>query len=557
MKLHRMRATRPILSRRRRGRLSGLGATETQAQFQTEAVYAEQEAVATGIAPVISDTEGTVVITGTTPTGISQQVTASNALSTANLAIATDIAEDAYAIQAMHANATLAANATPFLASGVVDGGGKGAPPAYKTLPTYPANNPGKAKFPYPNPAPHWTTNAKWWTGQTLLNVGVPSYNNDPIEYLRSALVDSNMTMFKNWVDWYLQAAGMTPGTVYASAQPWAEALQDFDFAQYKFIMTSEGPVYLPFSYADLTAMQTTTKPFEYGYEAATLATYLAQWVSDVLPNVAQFPISSRLNPSTSGTSPYPSNHLPAIYRQGTTVLASIAPYLPVLTIVLAGGLAAVLAPASGVASAAADTASDAADVTSDASGAVLSAGTDDALSTVGTDAIDAAGETLPEVTVTAAPVVAAAPTTALSVAAAAGATLPEITVSSTPLQPTPSTPTTAAPIATTALDYPDTGNLSSGGEDNTNVSSSPTESSGTVSDLLKAGGLLSKLLGGNAGSLSTGSSGNGGMTGVTGDTLGDFLGNLSANQWLLILALGAAGFYFLHESKGHARSHA
>src|ERR1700691_189354 len=102
MRLHRLQATRPIPSRRHR-RLSGLGATLTQAQYQQQAVIAEQDYLATGVSPVIEDISGTVTIVGQAAqtTGIMGQVTAAAPLSAANLTIATNLAVDAFAIQAM------------------------------------------------------------------------------------------------------------------------------------------------------------------------------------------------------------------------------------------------------------------------------------------------------------------------------------------------------------------------------------------------------------------------------------------------------------------------
>jgi hypothetical protein len=526
--------------------------------------------------PNIVDVSGTVAVVQPAATSVAQQVAnaiAQQAPTAAQSAAAAATALDAASIQDMHDNPSLVSNQTSYLMPWVIDYGGVGAPPSYIALPQYPpvANSQNPGTFPYNNPPPHWTPNLKWWTGQTILNVGVPAYSNDPWEYLRSALVDSNMSMFQIWCDWFLAEAGKPANTPYASAQPWAAALQSIDLSQHKYIQTSEGPVFLPFSYADLTAIQQATQQFEYGYDEATLATYLQQWVTQVLPDVSQFPAAIRLNVATGNPpqSPYPSNYLPAIFRQGSTFLASAMPYIPVLTIALGGALGYILAAGSGVASAA----SDAADITTDVGTDALTAGADAGLTAAG----DVGGETLAEVVVTAAaPAIdlTGGAVTALTAAAAAGATLPEVIVSGD-APPAPSAG--SGGVVTISADLPEV--IVSANPAPTSVSSDDDLDAGlTASEIAQgitqpqvnypsnnsalpspsSGSLLSalaKLLGGGGtGQNADGS--DGGVTGSDGGSLGDWLANLTATEWLLILAAGGAGMYFIHESRPKRKAH-
>ncbi|MGH9780184.1 MAG: hypothetical protein ACRD33_00060 [Candidatus Acidiferrales bacterium] len=554
-------------------------ASSTVAPVTTQSTLAAQAAAATPTPPStavvvpIIDTSGTAVIvpTVTASSTLASQAAAAVAQQNPTPAeSAADIAaaEDLAAIQLMHNNASLASNASNYLAPDIMDAGAVGAPPSYIALPTYPpSNNPGNVPFPYNNPPPHWTANEKWWTGQTLLNVGAPQYSNDPWEYLRSALVDTNIPMLQNWIAWYFAALGKPASTVYASAQPWAQALQNLDLAQNKYIQTSEGPVFLPFSYADLTALQQGTAQWEYGYDPATLASYLAQWVAAVLPDVSQFPESVRLDPATDSppASPYPTNNLPAIFRQGSSFFATIAPYLGVASIALTGGLLAVLAPASGIGSALENVTDVTTGFASGGATSALTAGADAGLE-AGSDLTDitvlaslepestAAETILPEAVVTASAPVAIAPTTALTAVAAAGAStaltpdLEEIDVTAqAPTGPDESELdlTAAAPDLAAAVNSAPTVNFPSN-------SQLPTPSNSTLSSL---GGALAKLFGGSAGAASDAS--DTGVTGTDGGAFSDWLGSLSGTDWLVILAMGLTGLYFVHESRPKRKAHA
>lgn len=533
---------------------------KTLAQLQQLANYAIANADATGTTPSIVDTGGSVNIISIVATTIAQQAQAAKALTPAQKTRATTLANDAYGIQQLHTNTALASNSSPYLAAGVSDGGAVGAPPSYiTTLPQYPkakgSQNPGT--FPYPNPPPHWTTNLKWWTGQTLLNVGAPKYANDPWEYLRSALVDSNQAMIKNWIVWFLAEVGKPAATVWANAQPWAQALASLNLSQVKYIATSEGPVFLPFSYADLTALQATTKSYEYPYTAATLANYLTDWVSQVLPDVSQFPLASRLNPTLGATptTPYGANYLPAMYRIGSTFLSQLAPYLPVLSIAAAGALLFVLAPLSGVGAAASET-------VDAGSTSALTAGSEAALTAGGADL-------LPEVTVTATAIASdAGATTALTAAAAAGAsTVAAASSTGTTPQPSDTDTTLDEVVVTPNAPPPDlglpatdlTGAAAANAASQVNFPSQgnpPHPSTPSASQDASLASALAKLLGfGSTAPTSTPGDASGGDTGAGQETLGDFLGDLTSSDWLVILALGATGLYFVHKSRPHRKS--
>lgn len=528
----------------------------------SQAAAAASAATSTKPAPVsVIIDEGAVSIPVASTSSLANQIAiATQAVSpTATQTAATQVTtENEAAIATMHTNASLAGNSYPYLAPGVTDVGGVGAPPSYIALPQYvklpTSQNVGS--FPYPTPAPHWTGMCKWWTGQTLLNVGAPNYANDPVDYLRSALVDTGTGQFTAWVVWFLAELGKPATTVYNSAQPWAQALANLDLAQYKFIMTSEGPVYLPFNYADLVALEAAVSQYQYAYDAATLAAYNAQWVAGVLPDVSQFPLSTRLDPNTSGESQYYSNHLPAIFRQGTTLLAQIAPYLPVLSIALGAGLLTVLAIGSGVG---AQAASAATDVGTDVGTDALTTGADDAL-TAGADIslTTAGGDLLPElpeeIVSDTAVGAASGATTGLTIAAAGGAALPmldEETVTATPLASTPPPITTDLSLTSTAAS--DLANAAS----NLPNPNYPTQSA-PPSELEKLASGLAKLLTGGSSAPVVGTAGETGVTGSTGGgDLGDWLAGLTGTDWLLILAAGATGLYFVHESRPKRKARA
>jgi len=447
-----------------------LGALQTTAAFLQAAKQAIADQAATGVAPVIQSSGGTVTIVGEAPQGISEQATVARTLSnmsSAQLAQAQTLAENATAIQLMHSNATLASNGTPYLDPSMVDNDASPGPaPTYIALPAWPyASYKSAVDFPYPIPAPHWTTNLKWWTGQTLLNVGAPQFSNDPWEYLRSALIDSNMGALVNWCNWYTFALGRPAGgPLGGAASPWVLALSQVNLAEFKYILTTDGPVYFPFSYADLTAIQQATAGFEYGYSAATLATYLAQWVSNVLPNVSDFPESGRLTPMPGGT-PYALTALPALYRQGTTFLASALPYIPVLTVVLAGALAAALVPLSGVgASVSAAAQSTAAENVANLAAQITSNAADISASVIAptTEAIGAAAEvpaiTLPDVIVTSTPLLASGSTltsaaaTTATLSAAAASDVAAMSANQAPVSPDSTQPTVGGSITQPTL---------------------------------------------------------------------------------------------------------
>jgi len=97
-----------------------------------------------------------------------------------------------------------------------------------------------KVTFPYDIPPPHYTSNLWWFDAHPVANAGQPRWQNDPDEYLRSAMVDSDWDAVEKWMVWKV-ANGMT----YAG-------LSQFLFSTYKRIGGGAGPFrYLPFSRAD------------------------------------------------------------------------------------------------------------------------------------------------------------------------------------------------------------------------------------------------------------------------------------------------------------------
>jgi hypothetical protein len=353
-------------------------------------------------------------------------------------------------------------NNTSFLNPGLHDPGPTGPAPSYlSTLPPYPYQtaNSNKVDFPYPNPAPHWTSNLKWWTGQTILNVGAPRYRNDPFEYLRSALVDSNWDMVHKWCDWFLAAAGMPAGKSITSASPWAHALSLFDFSQFKYILTSNGTVWFPMNWADLQGFFTQGQPYMYDFTSSTFVTWRNQWRMDNIADYVKHPDSGRLDPMQSN--PYHSPLvIPMVYRVGSTWLSEAAPYIEIAAVIAGGiALAAVLAPGSGVGAAASAAASgstsaaagatDAAALSADAAGSVAAA------SSAAASAAVVGADVLPEITVAstvaASTGLTAAGASAIAAASAAGAAaIGAANVAAPPPAPTPmQTPPAPQPMQT------------------------------------------------------------------------------------------------------------
>lgn len=588
-------------NRRAVSQLGLLGAASQSYLSQAQVAVAQSRV--TGIPPIIADINGTVTVTGSNPgTSISNQVAFSAAMSAptaAESALSTALADAAAAIAQFHSNPNLATNSTAYLDPTMVDN--DAAPPAapsYIPLPPYPYASFGAAiDFPYATPAPHWTTNLKWWTGQTILNVGAPQYSNDPWDYLRSALVDSNMGMLVNWCNWYTYALGRPAGAALGgAASPWVLALSQVDLARFKYTMTADGALFFPFSYADLTAIQTATKGFEYGMSASDLATWLATWVSNSLPHIDDFPEGMRLEPST--VTPYFSPvNIPALYRKGSTFLAAALPYIPVLSVIAGGVLAFVLAPAAAAGGAAAAAAADTSTVAAFTSGAAQLANQAAAsaaaaaaavaaaapiaavvapIATVAVDtsaaAADVGLEVLDPIIVTATPIsvltagtAAGAAVTAAASAGAAALTatdaptesdpLDEITVTAPPFIP-PSIPVIALPDIAAGLTpaiAAITANIPTYNAPATN-SYNPLTSPSSLATLASGiGKVISSLFGGGSALAAAGTgAGQTGTTGSAGDT--GILGLSSEELLLLVIAAGAG--LVLMSSKPKRKTH-
>lgn len=320
-------------------------------------------------------------------------------------------------------------------------------PPVYLPLPTQTGhfkNYSGTVTdFPYAIKQPHWTTNLKWWTGQTILNVGAPQYANDPGEYLRSALVDSDTDALVNFFAWYYKALARDGANLLTNYEVYslpAQAISKFKLQDYKRVLTDNGWIYLPFSYADNRAIYNAFQRFMYKYDKGTIGQMFAQLVTQSVPNPAAFPQVARLNPTTATTSPYGAYWLPAMYRKGEGFLQA---YLPVIEIVLAV-IAIVTAGMALAAFVAAESAGAAA-------GAAVTTAAGEA---AGTAAVEATGGELTEVTIDATAlssaddVVAASALTATTDASASA--IEEIVVNGTiPLASTMMTTGTLATVAT------------------------------------------------------------------------------------------------------------
>lgn len=132
-------------------------------------------------------------------------------------------------------------------------------------LPKYPplkwasaADQGVKVAFPYEIPPPHYTGNLWWHDGRAILNAGQPRWLNDPREYLRSAMVDSDWDAVEKWMVWQV-ANGMT-----------YQGLTEFLFSVYKYIGGGASPpVYLPFSRADYETFYRKFKRFANGDPAS------------------------------------------------------------------------------------------------------------------------------------------------------------------------------------------------------------------------------------------------------------------------------------------------
>jgi hypothetical protein len=224
--------------------------------------------------------------------------------------------------------------------------------------------------FPWQIQQPHWSRQTLWWTGQTVLNAGAPQYSNDCIEYLRSALVDSDFSRVKNFIMWYYainnpnphlywDAASLSWGSHFLVTQPGADAINYLNLCDYKYILTEAGPVYLPLSYQDLGSIWSTFIQYMYQMSASDMYQMQHLWAVGAIPDPTEYPIADRLTPTHAPHSPYGPCMVPEMYRRGSTALAAAAPYIEIiaaiLAIVTAGlALAAFLAAGTGAGAAAA-----------------------------------------------------------------------------------------------------------------------------------------------------------------------------------------------------------
>lgn len=201
--------------------------------------------------------------------------------------------------------------------------------------------------FPWQISQPHWSRQTLWWTGRTVLNAGAPQFSNDCIEYLRSALVDSDFARVKNFIMWYYAINNPNPhlywdvasnswGNHFLVTQPGAEAINYLNLSDYKFILTQSGPVYLPLSYQDLGSIWSTFIPYMYQMSDSDMYQMQHLWALGAIPDPAKFPLALRLQPQGTKHSVYGPCMVPEMYRRGTTALAEAAPYIEILAAILA-----------------------------------------------------------------------------------------------------------------------------------------------------------------------------------------------------------------------------
>lgn len=106
-----------------------------------------------------------------------------------------------------------------------------------KDLPKYTAQELGRAvAFPYPNPEPRLSRAMTTSGYRDVLNIGSPTMQNDPTEYLRSALVASDWASVERYLAW-LAANGAT-----------FKDIAEFPIGAYKYIVSNGRRIYLPFS---------------------------------------------------------------------------------------------------------------------------------------------------------------------------------------------------------------------------------------------------------------------------------------------------------------------
>jgi hypothetical protein len=309
-------------------------------------------------------------------------------------------------------------------------------PALYAPLPVQSGKFP--IDFPFSIPQPHWSTQQLWWCGQTVLNVGAALYSNDPVEYLRSALIDSDFVRVKNFIMWYYAINNPDPtlywdastnswGDHFLVTQPGADAINYLNLADYKYILTESGPVYFPLSYQDLTNLWNVFVPYMYQMSDSDMYQMQHLWALGAVPDPAKFPLADRLTPQGTPHSPYGPCMVPEMYRRGETALAAAAPYIEIiaaiLAIVTAGlALAAFLAAGTGVGAAGAAGAVAATDVGTDVA---VDTGADLAVTVTAPAALTTAGtvgaDAIEEVVITGVAPASGALATSATIAAGAG----------------------------------------------------------------------------------------------------------------------------------------
>lgn len=135
---------------------------------------------------------------------------------------------------------------------------------SYGNLPWANATQTDGVEFPFQIREPYWTSNLWWWNGQAIVNAGAPRFRNDPNEYLRSAMVESDWDAVGKWLSWriavILKRGGSTANV--------ADELALFPFGSFKYTGGAFAKKFYPFSMADYQTFFETFKKYESGADA-------------------------------------------------------------------------------------------------------------------------------------------------------------------------------------------------------------------------------------------------------------------------------------------------
>jgi len=137
-----------------------------------------------------------------------------------------------------------------------------------------------KVAFPYEIKPPHFTGNLRWSGRVALINVGLPRWRNDPDEYIRSAMVDSDWDAVEKWLAWKV-----VNGMKY-------EDIPKIHMGEYKHVIGGGRKTWLPFSDADYRTFFERFKRFANGDPASE------RCIRDSIEGLRKLENSQRHNPA-------------------------------------------------------------------------------------------------------------------------------------------------------------------------------------------------------------------------------------------------------------------